>query len=61
MIGAGPRDVAEMWQPIPALKICVTTGLSKKEIEKAGTTVRQAATKIMKRGNRETKRLSDSF
>ncbi|RMD40882.1 hypothetical protein DV735_g4220, partial [Chaetothyriales sp. CBS 134920] len=33
----------------PALKICLTIGLSKKEIEKAGTTIRHAITKIMTR------------
>ncbi|KAI4860495.1 aminotransferase class I and II [Hypoxylon rubiginosum] len=33
----------------PALKICITSGLSKKEIEKAGVTVRHAITKIMTR------------
>ena len=31
----------------PALKICLTIGLSKKELEKAGTTIRHAITKIM--------------
>jgi hypothetical protein len=31
----------------PALKICLTIGLSKKEIEKAGTTIRHAITKIL--------------
>lgn len=31
----------------PALKVCVTSGLSKKEIEKAGITIRHAITKIM--------------
>ncbi|PKY07365.1 PLP-dependent transferase [Aspergillus campestris IBT 28561] len=31
----------------PALKVCVTTGLTKKEIEKAGTTIRHAVTKVL--------------
>jgi serine palmitoyltransferase len=31
----------------PALKVCVTTGLTKKEIEKAGTIIRHAITKVM--------------
>lgn len=31
----------------PALKICMTNGLSRKEVEKAGTTIRHAITKIM--------------
>lgn len=33
----------------PALKVCVTSGLSKKEIEKAGITIRHAITKVMTR------------
>jgi serine palmitoyltransferase len=33
----------------PALKICVTSGLSKKEIEKAGVAIRHAITKVMTR------------
>ena len=33
----------------PAIRICVSIGLSKKEIEKAGTTVRHAITKVMGR------------
>ena len=37
------------WQPRPALKICITSGLSKKEIEKAGITIRHAITKVMTR------------
>lgn len=32
---------------LPALKICVTIGLTRKEIEKAGTTIRHAITKVM--------------
>lgn len=31
----------------PALKVCVTSGLSKKDVEKAGTTIRHAITKVM--------------
>ena len=31
----------------PALKVCVTSGLSRKEIEKAGVTIRHAVTKIL--------------
>jgi serine palmitoyltransferase len=33
----------------PALKICVTSGLSKKEVEKAGVAIRHAITKVMTR------------
>ncbi|EEP80620.1 hypothetical protein UREG_05462 [Uncinocarpus reesii 1704] len=32
----------------PALKVCLTTGLSKKEVEKAGTVIRHAITKVMR-------------
>ena len=35
------------WQQQPALKICITVGLSRKEVEKAGTTIRHAITKIV--------------
>ncbi|KAK3485296.1 pyridoxal phosphate-dependent transferase [Neurospora hispaniola] len=36
----------------PALKVCVTSGLSKKETEKAGIAIRHAITKVMtKKGN----------
>ncbi|KAI9852542.1 MAG: serine palmitoyltransferase component [Thelocarpon superellum] len=35
------------WQAPPALKVCVTTGLSRKETEKAGITIRHAITKVM--------------
>ncbi len=44
-LGAGLRD--QGWQPQPALKLCVTIGLSKKEIEKAGVVIRHAITKIV--------------
>lgn len=37
------------WQAPPAIKVCMTTALSKKEIEKAGVVIRHAITKIMKR------------
>lgn len=33
----------------PALKVCATNGLSKKEIEKAGITIRHAINKVMTR------------
>jgi hypothetical protein len=45
--GANGKD--EGWKLQPALKVCITTGLSKKEIEKAGTTIRHAITKVMTR------------
>ncbi|KAJ4365573.1 serine palmitoyltransferase component [Neocucurbitaria cava] len=45
-LGLNPRDAG--WQPAPALKVCVTSGLTKKETEKAGTIIRHAITKIVK-------------
>lgn len=46
MIGSiGTKDINIK----PALKVCITSGLSKKEIEKAGVTIRHAITKIMTR------------
>lgn len=36
-------------QPTPALKVCVTSGLTKKETEKAGIIIRHAITKIVSR------------
>ncbi|KAF2870951.1 serine palmitoyltransferase 1 [Massariosphaeria phaeospora] len=46
-LGINPRDRG--WLPAPALKVCVTSGLTKKETEKAGTVIRHAITKIMSR------------
>ncbi|MCJ1350363.1 MAG: serine palmitoyltransferase component [Icmadophila ericetorum] len=42
------KDVGWETQTQPALKVCVTTGLSKKEIERAGIIIRHAITKILK-------------
>lgn len=47
-LGATPKDLVKEWHPPSALKVCVTNGLTKKEIEKAGTTVRHAITTVMK-------------
>ncbi|KAF2144471.1 uncharacterized protein K452DRAFT_245334 [Aplosporella prunicola CBS 121167] len=44
-VGAGEKERG--WQPVPAIKVCVTSGLSKKEIEKAGVVIRHAITKVM--------------
>ncbi|KAF2033346.1 PLP-dependent transferase [Setomelanomma holmii] len=46
-LGVNPRDAG--WQPLPSLKLCVTSGLTKKETEKAGTIIRHAITKIVSR------------
>ncbi len=45
---AGLRDTSS-WRVQPALKVCITSGLSKKDIEKAGVIVRHAITKVMTR------------
>jgi len=37
------------WRLQPALKVCITTGLSRKEVEKAGITIRHAITKVVSR------------
>ena len=43
----GPKDGE--WIVQPALKVCVTSGLSKKDTEKAGVIIRHAITKVMTR------------
>ncbi len=43
-----PNEKDVDFEAAPALKVCVTTGLSKKEIEKAGAIIRHAITKVMK-------------
>lgn len=40
-----PKEV--VWEPQPALKVCITTGLTRKEIERAGITIRHAITKVV--------------
>ena len=47
-LGVSPRELEKGWQPRPALKVCVTNGLSRKETEKAGTIIRHAITTVMK-------------
>jgi len=44
-IHATAKDID--WELQPALKICITSGLSKKEIERAGITIRHAITKVV--------------
>ena len=39
------------WKLQPALKVCITTGLSKKEIERAGVTIRHAIARVLTREN----------
>lgn len=38
----------DFWLPVPSLKVCVSAGLSRKEIEKAGIVIRHAVTAVMK-------------
>ncbi|KAK5761675.1 serine palmitoyltransferase component [Elasticomyces elasticus] len=47
-IGTSARDAEREWRPRPGIKVCVTTGLSRKETEAAGKTVRHAITSVMK-------------
>ncbi|KAH6886473.1 pyridoxal phosphate-dependent transferase [Thelonectria olida] len=42
-----PKDGA--WFAQPSLRVCITSALSKKDIEKAGVTIRHAITKVMTR------------
>lgn len=47
-LGTAQRDLAKDWQPQPAIKVCITNALSKKETEKAGIIIRHAITAVMK-------------
>ncbi|CAF9920186.1 MAG: serine palmitoyltransferase component [Heterodermia speciosa] len=44
-INVTAKDIG--WELQPALKVCITSGLSKREIEKAGITIRHAITKVV--------------
>lgn len=44
-IHATAKDID--WELQPALKVCITSGLSKKEIERAGIVIRHAITKVV--------------
>jgi hypothetical protein len=46
-IGASSRE--QSWQPHPALKVCMTSGLTKKEVENAGTNIRRSLHTVMER------------
>lgn len=52
VLGSTPREHG--WQPQPALKVCVTNGLTKKETEKAGVIIRHVVTKIMTKKKRDS-------
>lgn len=45
----GVAEGKQGWRAPPAVKVCVTGGLSRKEIEKAGAVVRHAVVKVMTR------------
>lgn len=44
-VNATPKDIG--WELQPALKVCITTGLTKKETERAGVIIRHAITKMV--------------
>lgn len=46
-INATAKDIG--WELQPALKVCITTGLSRKEVERAGIVIRHAITKVVNR------------
>jgi hypothetical protein len=46
-IGSNSRE--QPWQPRPALKVCMTSGLTKKEVESAGTNIRRSLHVVMER------------
>merc|ERR1711939_486084 len=47
-LGVAEKDLVKEWAPAPGIKVCVTTGLNKKDTEKAGTIIRHAITSVMK-------------
>ncbi|KAH9817012.1 Aminotransferase class I and II [Teratosphaeria destructans] len=47
-LGVADKDLVKEWRPRPALKVCVTTGLNRRDTEKAGTIIRHAVTSVMK-------------
>ncbi|KAK1020447.1 serine palmitoyltransferase component, partial [Friedmanniomyces endolithicus] len=47
-VGASVKEAQKEWRPRPGIKVCVTTGLSRKETEAAGKVVRHAITSVMK-------------
>ncbi|KAE8450034.1 hypothetical protein EG329_007173 [Mollisiaceae sp. DMI_Dod_QoI] len=48
-VASGSNGKDDEWKLQPAIKVCITTGLSKKEIEKAGVIIRHAITKVLTR------------
>ena len=48
-LAPGGTGKGEVYTPRPAVKVAVTIGLSRKETEKAGVTIRHAVTKVLTR------------
>lgn len=46
-VNGNAKDIG--WEVQPALKVCITSGLSRKEVERAGTVIRHAVTKVVNR------------
>ncbi|KXL42947.1 hypothetical protein M433DRAFT_149932 [Acidomyces richmondensis BFW] len=47
-LGVADKDLVKEWRPQPAVKVCVTNGLGRREVEKAGTVIRHAVTAVMR-------------
>ena len=47
MLGISPRD--RLWEAQPAIKLCATVSLDKKETKKAATSIRHAINKVIMR------------
>ena len=47
-LGLTQKDASKEWRPRSAIKVCVSTALSKKDTEKAGIIIRHAITTVMK-------------
>ncbi|KAF2864170.1 serine palmitoyl CoA transferase subunit LcbA [Piedraia hortae CBS 480.64] len=45
-LGVADKDLVREWQPRPAIKVCVSVALTKREIERAGTVIRHAVTAV---------------
>jgi serine palmitoyltransferase len=42
-----PDNLSPKQPVLPALKVCLTIGLAKRDVEKAGTIIRHAITKVL--------------
>ena len=49
MEGLSPRDSDKEWLPVPAIKVCATSALSQKDVDKAGVSIRHAIATVAKR------------